>query len=489
MRRLGVMLGFLGCVGCVSPTRGLSARYNPETGQYEAPRHELVYVVPAEDAMMTVRYVLEKNHYSVMEKEGGLEMYSSFIPDVVPPERYYIQGERLGPRQSLVRIFRLRYTQEGGYGADDSGRSNGQDSMPVFFRDVPGLEGYRPAHGFRDMEVEQKLLEVLEMAPSLELVDGNPPVPLASVVMGSTGEKGEGTATSPAPACGAPIEDASSLISAGGVLLVADPLGTQEVPSAALRMVCEATARDLPVTLALSIPASEQPLLERYLASDGDSAAVQELFSQSTFWRRTYQDGRSSRAMLGLVEQVRRLRVSGRDVAVAAIDTDKAHGNEREAQMAQHLLDARSKRSQAWTLVLTGSVHARTTGVSWDGDFEPMGSRVARALPAVRALDVGFQRGTQFACRYSVWAEAVECNVFGISPAPEAWQSSKQVAGLKLFTPQEPHGVQGRLYLGSLTASPPALVAPHEVTTGKPGTGPQGGAITPRAGASVAAIP
>ncbi|MFB1484618.1 hypothetical protein [Corallococcus sp. RDP092CA] len=132
--------------------------------------------------------------------------------------------------------------------------------------------------------------------------------------------------------------------------------------------------------------------------------------------------------------------------------------------MAQHLLDARSKRPRAWTLVLTGSVHARTTAVSWGGDFEAMGSRVARVLPSVRVLDVGFQRGTQFACRYNVWGEAVECDVFGISPALEAWQSAKQAAGLKLFTSEEPHGFHGRLYLGALTASPPALTAPSEVT-------------------------
>ncbi|RKH91515.1 hypothetical protein D7Y21_02535 [Corallococcus sp. AB045] len=468
MRRLGLMLGLLGCVGCATATRGIFTRYNPETGKYEAPTHELVYQVPIEDAMMTARYVLEKNRHSVMEKEGGLEMFTSFIPDVIPPERYYIQGERLGPRQALVRVFRLRYTQEGVYATEEPGKPSAQVPQLEAFSNVPGLEGYRPAHGYRDMAIEQKLLELLEMAPALELVGGNPPVPLDSVVMGSPGEKAVTPATSAAPACGVPVEDASSLFSAGGVLLLADPLGTQEVPSAALRMVCEATARELPVTLALSIPAAEQPLLERYLSSDGDSAAVQQLLSESAFWRRVYQDGRSSRAMLWLVEQARRLRVSGKDVAVVAIDADKAHGNEREAQMAQHLLNALSKRPQAWTLVLTGSVHARTQEVSWDGDFKPMGARVANALPSVRVLDVGFQRGTQFACRYNVWIAGVECNVFGISPALEAWQSSKQAAGLKLFTSQQPDGFHGRLYLGSLTASPPALMAPREVSTVNP---------------------
>ncbi|WNZ63932.1 hypothetical protein QEG98_09680 [Myxococcus sp. MxC21-1] len=469
MRRFALVLGLLGGVGCATGMRGIATQYNPETGQYETPMHEVVYQVPAEDAMMTARYILEKSRYDVGEKEGGLEMFSSFIPDVIPPERYYIQGKRLGPRQALIRVFRLRYTQEGGgYTAEASGRSSVHLSVPGAFTDIPGLEGYRPAHGYRDLDFEQKLLEQLEMAPALELVGGNPPVPIRSVVMESWGETGGTTATSAPPLCGAPLAGASSLFSAGGVLLVADPLGTEEVPSAALRMLCEASAQELPVTLALSIPVSEKPLLERYLASDGDSAAVQELLSESAFWRRVYQDGRSSRAMLWLVEQVRRMRISGKDVDVAAIDSDMAHGNEREAQMAQHLLNAQSKRPQAWTLALTGSVHARTTEVSWDGDFEPMGARVARALPSVRAVDVGFQRGTQFVCRYSVWEEEVECNVFGISPTLEARQSSKQAAGLELFTTQQPHGFHGRLYLGALSASPPALQAPRQDSTVDP---------------------
>ncbi|MBJ6764551.1 hypothetical protein JGU66_27595 [Myxococcaceae bacterium JPH2] len=466
MRRSAVLLGLLGGVGCASVTRGLDTQLNPETGQYETPSHEVIYPVPVDDALMTVRYILEKNHSSVMEKEGGLAMFSSFIPDVVPPERYYIQGERLGARQSLVRVFRIRYSQLGSYGAQAEDSLRLQVSMPGAFANIPGLEGYSPAHGYRDLVIEQKLLERLEMAPALEVVGGNPPVPIRSVVMESGGE--EGKATAAGPECGAPMEGASSLFAAGGVLMVADPLGTQEVPSAALRMVCEATAKDLPVTLALSIPISEQPLLERYLASNGEAAAMQELLSWSAFWRRTFQDGRSSRAMLWLLEQARRLRVSGKDIAVAAIDTDAAKGNAREEQLAQHLLDARAKRPQAWTLVLTGSVHARTTAVSWDGDLEPMGARVAKAVSSVRVLDVGFQRGTQFTCRYSDWAEEVECNVFGISPGLESRQSSQQAVGLKLSTPQEAHGFDGRLYLGPLTASPPALHAPRQASAVKP---------------------
>ncbi|AGC42270.1 hypothetical protein MYSTI_00921 [Myxococcus stipitatus DSM 14675] len=476
MRRFGMVLGLLGCMGCSVFSRGLSTQYNPETGQYETPTHEVIYLAPLEDAMMTARTLLtEKLRLDVLEREQGTVMFSSFIPDVVPPERYYIKGERLGPRQALVRIFRLRYTHMSGVGTQAADRVSGQaplmDLRPLAddLKNAPRLEGYEPAVGYRDLSLEQELLARLEMAPALELVSGNPPVSIRSVVM--EGDEGAETPAALPPECGARIEGAASLFSAGGVLLVADPLGTKEVPSAMMRMVCEATSQGLPVTLALSIPVSEQPLLERYLQSNGDSTAVQELLTGSAFWRRTYQDGRSSSAMLWLVEQTRRLRASGKDVVLSAIDADKAQGNEREAQLAAHLLAAQAARPQAWTLALTGSVHARTTEVNWDGDLQPMGARVARALPsAVRALDVGFQRGSQFSCRYNVW-EDVECNVFGISPTLEARQSSKQAAGLQLFSTPQPHGFQGRLYLGALSASPPAL-QPQRQVAAKPAAPP-----------------
>ncbi|MCP3165042.1 hypothetical protein [Myxococcus qinghaiensis] len=499
MRRYGLMLGLL-LTGCSTLTRPLGANINPETGEYETPVEETVYLVPVEDAMMTARRILESERYDVLEKEGGLELFSSAHEpgknqqNLRTIERYYVKGERLGPRKTLVRVFRLRYNEmenvvEQGprvAGSTNKDLLSEQNSNPLDarleafrtetnaqglrqqvaladpFPSAPGMERFRMVHGVRDLGIERQLLERLEMVPALELVGGNAPVPMRSVMLEGWGERGEAGAVSAAE-CGAPVDGASPLLTAGQVLFVADPLGTQEVPSMALRMLCEATAQGLPVTLALSVPSSEQPLLERYLASEGKSEDAQELLSESAFWRRVYQDGRSSRAMLWLVEQVRRLRASGKDVALAAIDGEKVQGNEREALMAKNLLASQSKRAGAWTLVLTGSVHARTAKVGWDGDFEPMGARVFRALPsAVRALDIGFKRGTQFSCRYSVW-EDVECNVFAISPTNEALQLSKVNPGVQLFGETRPDGFHGRLYLGALNASPPALQSQSQV--------------------------
>ncbi|MCP3103726.1 hypothetical protein LZ198_33070 [Myxococcus sp. K15C18031901] len=494
MRRFGWVLAFLGCTGCAALTRSLASQYNPETGEYETPREEVVYLVPIEDAMMTARRVLEEQRYDVLEKEGGLEMFSSAHepgkndPGLRNIERYYVKGHRMGPRQSLVRIYRLSYS-EMETGVEEpppvSNSENSRDAkvfnanavhpfdtrMEAFtttpggasgrqvvlrnpFPNAPGQERFRYVRGIRDMGIETRLQQRLEVVPALEVVSGNAPVPMRSVLME---DAGEAVATLP-PDCDALVEGATPLLLAGQVLLVADPLGTREVPTAALRMLCEATTRGLPVTLALSVPSTEQPSLEAYVASKGLTSDAQALLSGSGFWRRTYQDGRSSRATLWLVEHARRLRAYGKDVAVVAIDTSKAQGDAREAEMARNLLAFRATRPPtAWTLVLAGSVHARTTKVGWNDDLEPLGARLAKALPsAVRSLDVGFRRGTQFACRFNVW-ENVECNVFAISPTNEVRQADEEEPGVQLATEPRPDGFHGRLYLGALSASPPAL--------------------------------
>ncbi|MCP3135857.1 TraB/GumN family protein [Pyxidicoccus xibeiensis] len=494
MRRYAMVMGLLCTTGCATLTRPLGAAPDAESGEYETPKQETVYLVPAEDAMMMARRILEEQRYDVMEKDGGLEMFTSAHEPgnnetgLRILERYYIKGVRVGPRQTIVRVFRLSYnemeqqveTGTAGMAEMFRDRMLGEQTHPFDanktyktapdmqgnrlmgmddpFKDAPELERFQLVRGNRDLGIERTLLERLEMVPSLELVGGNTSVPARSVVLEGWAESGEAAQSSVPAECGTPVDGAAPLMARGHTLLLADPLGTRELPATALRMLCEATSKGLPVTLALSLPTTEQPLLDTYLASAGASQDAQELLSGSSFWRRVHQDGRSSGAMLWLVEQTRRLRAAGHAVSLVAFDADQGKGNEREAQMAKHLLEHRAKHPDAWMVVLAGGTHVRTASVDWDSGFEPLGVRLSRALPSVRALDVGFTRGTQFSCRYNVW-EDVECNVFAISPTKQARQASDVSPGVKLFPQPLAEGFHGRLYVGALNASPPALRA------------------------------
>ncbi|NTX06253.1 hypothetical protein [Myxococcus sp. CA040A] len=471
MRWMAVMLGLV-CSGCAVLSRGLGVPID-EAGE-PAPKEETVYLVPLADAMAMTRNILEEQRYDVFEKEGGLELFTSAHEPGKGSagsrnfERYYVKGEKLGERRALVRVFRLSYSEIDtvaetpplAAGVREEAHRNADGVDNPFKRDpfagAPQVEGYRLARGNRDLGIERTLLQRLEMVPSLELVGGNASVPVRSVMMEEWAE--EAPASVPEPDCGAPLAGTDVVMTAGATVLLADPLGTREVPSAALRLVCDATAKGLPVVLGLSIPSTEQALLDAYLASAGLASDAQTLLGNGSFWRRVYQDGRSSRAMLWLIEQVRRLRASGKDVSLLAFDADKASGNEREAWMARHVLDFQRQHAPAWTLVLAGGTHTRTQKVGWDSDFEPLGARLAGQLPSVQALDIGFQRGTQFSCRYSVW-EDVECDVFAISPSKQTRHPVGQPASLELFGAPLPEGFHGRLYLGALSASPPALHA------------------------------
>jgi hypothetical protein len=492
MRLFAMWMGLL-CAGCATLTRPLGAVPDPETGEYGPPEKETVYLVPIEEAMRMTRRILDEQSYDVLEKEGGLEMFTSAHEPGKNPygsrilERYYIKGERLGPRQSIVRVFRLVYNE--GEKAVEISSANladwqrkatvsenahpfdankvyktapDMDGRRLFdlgdpFPEAPGLEGFQLVRGNRDVGIERELLKRLEMVPALEMVGGNTSIP-ASAVQLNGWVKTADEAKALQAECGPPVDGAAPLFASGHTLLLADPLGTRELPSAALRMVCEASSQGMPVALALALPASEQPLLDTYMGSEGTSADAQELLSNSSFWRRVSQDGRGSRAMLWLVEQLRRLRASGKDVSLVAFDSDKASGNEREAKMAERLMQYRGRNPGAWLLVLAGAAHVRTTGEGLASGADPLGARLARSQPFVRALDVGFSRGTQFACRYNVWDE-VECNVFAISPTLEVRQASDMKLGVRLFPQPLKEGFHGRLYVGALSASPPALRA------------------------------
>ena len=169
------------------------------------------------------------------------------------------------------------------------------------------------------------------------------------------------------------IEEAARQIAAQAgqhrLIVLGELHGTREIP-ALTSLLLKHYAAQGPVMLALEMPDSEQPALDRYLASDGGKEAWQAL-AATPFWLVSddQHDGRRSVQMRQLIEQVRALRHQGAAVGVWAYDVGKdeadAHDHHwRDQQMAAHLRAAVTGYPGT-VLVLTGNVHAMRTRPSW----------------------------------------------------------------------------------------------------------------------------
>ncbi len=239
------------------------------------------------------------------------------------------------------------------------------------------------------------------------------------------------------------------------LVLVGDFHGTREIPATFGALVCRAATeeRGRPVLAGLEIPASEQGAIDAFLASAGDAAATQSLLA-GDFWRRDYQDGRSSEAMLGLLGELRRQRRAGLKVVVRGLDPQHYDSpDERDAGMAATLSEAIAALRPARTFVLVGNVHARTLhGYPWDtkATYVPMGAVLRARYGDLIALDVKSLGGSAWTCTS---AEPRDCGAHDLrhrdpdGPAPRVELAPASATAT---------GYDGLLFMGSLTASPPA---------------------------------
>jgi hypothetical protein len=155
--------------------------------------------------------------------------------------------------------------------------------------------------------------------------------------------------------------------------------------------------------LGLEIPFDEQTSIDRFLDSSGGAAAEARL-TEGAFWRPERQDGRSSIAMLNLIEQVRALRASGYKVRIIAYDSKSGTpAQERDRVMARNLAAVAGREPRNFLVALSGNVHNRLTrGVSWDKEYEPLGYLLTKSGGGSRVTSLnmglpftvdGFRRG------------------------------------------------------------------------------------------------
>jgi hypothetical protein len=249
-----------------------------------------------------------------------------------------------------------------------------------------------------------------------------------------------------------PFDRVLEATSARRLVLVGELHGTAEIP-ARFGELAAAMAEAGPLTVALEIPRDEQPRLDAFLDSAGGEADRAALLA-GDFWTRSYQDGRSSAAMLALLERLRQLRLK-HVLTVRAFDVESGADLDapaRERAMAARLAEwLAGADPEVRMLVLTGNLHSRVSGAApWDPGHVFMGTLLAEHAPlGIEMLPLS---GSAWTC---TGAEVDSCKR-RVLPA------SERKPGLAIGAEVNERGHHALWLLPAVTASPPALAARGE---------------------------
>lgn len=253
--------------------------------------------------------------------------------------------------------------------------------------------------------------------------------------------------------CGS-VKGLPPLLKPGNVLIFGEVHGTQQAPAFVADVVCAAARKRIPTTLGLEIPFEEQEAIDRYLESPGGTA-TQARLRGSAFWRPELPDGRSSEAMLHLIERARALRAAGAKLrVVASRGHASSRGQEVDRLMAGALAAVAGREPKSLLIVFSGNVHSRLTRATpFDPAYEPMGYLLAKSIGSSRviSLDMSHEGGEAWGCR----TPSPDSDELTCAPYPARPQAGAAAWSLSLTAvPGAPFN--GTYGVGRITASPPA---------------------------------
>ena len=229
--------------------------------------------------------------------------------------------------------------------------------------------------------------------------------------------------------------------------------GTQQAPALLAGLLCGFARAGLPVILAWEASRDAQPALNAFL----DSAGSPEDRERLTDAALRDPSGRTSLAMLDMLDSARRLRLAGARVGVAMVDNAESDVLEplypgedkyalwsqarRQALMAQAVL-ARQRQYPDHRLLLFTS-HAGRTGGEMGAGYESATLLLSRLTP-VHVIGLVDEGGEAWVCRGRTLPEAV-CKAHP-SRGGDRLKDADQI-----------------LNLGPVTASPPASRNPYPI--------------------------
>ena len=228
-------------------------------------------------------------------------------------------------------------------------------------------------------------------------------------------------------------------------VIVGEIHGTTETPAAFAQLAC-AAAEQGPVTVALELPVAMQPQLDAFLTAPDDATAA-AILQPTIFGDVSMADGRTSVAMVEMMQAVRRLKAEGRDVTLRAFQPSSPRPpafddqNYHELDMASALVAAAADRPEARVLVLVGNIHA--SKIRFDRfDLLPAAAHLPRK--ATVSLNVAQQGGQSWSC------QADGCRAYDSTA-----RYDPQARGI-IMEPVGEGAWDGVLAVGPVTASPPA---------------------------------
>ena len=242
-----------------------------------------------------------------------------------------------------------------------------------------------------------------------------------------------------------PLAELTERAQAHRVLLVGELHGSWEVPGIVAGLATNLLADERPLLVGLEIWRSEQAALDRYLASAGTGEDRERLLA-GPFW--ATRDGRSSEAMVALIERLRALALKA-PLAVVAFDIEAGSditGAERDRSMGELLLARLESMPDARLLVLAGNFHTRIqSGAPWDPAHDFMGHFLREQDPY--AVEIMGVKGSTWMC-----PDPEHCRAWQMPEAPFE-------PGLTLGDTLNDRRHHGVWWLPQISASPPATGA------------------------------
>ena len=172
--------------------------------------------------------------------------------------------------------------------------------------------------------------------------------------------------------------------------------GTNEVPELVSVVVHELAKKGARILVALEIPDLLNGGISDFVAG---KTKVDEFLAGKLFWNRDndMQDGRSSRAMLRLIQDIREYRNRGLLIDPQGFDSVVLSTTDRDRMMALNLHELVRNAPYDHVIILAGNYHARRTSPFLGVGRRPMASYFDRG--ELLTVQVRFLGGSAWNCR------------------------------------------------------------------------------------------